>query len=310
MLGWLPIEWQDRLGAIRRYRLLGARGSSHAILARVDGTTFHGGLTDRWKGIISLYALSKATKRDFRLLYTFPFQLTDYQVPAAYDWQLREGELSENVFQVTLKRLIGDPSLQRVQRLAPDKQIHGYANRDWMDAINETYHTQFTWGELFRELFTPSARLNAALEPYRKRLNKPYIAVAFRTQNLFGDYTEYHYQPADAVRQAQVIQSCLSFLQELHAKEGFPILVTSDSERLAEQCATLPFVTASCGKAAHADTSANSPQEQYLKSFVDFYLLAEAQAVYCAGTKEMYPSDFPKYAAKVYDVPFHRVALD
>ena len=73
ILGWLPKEWQDNIGAFRRYRIFGARGNSNAIIARVDGTTFHGGLTDRWKGIVSLYALSKVTHRDFRLRYTFPF---------------------------------------------------------------------------------------------------------------------------------------------------------------------------------------------------------------------------------------------
>ena len=63
------------------------------------------------------------------------------------------------------------------------------------------------------------------------------------------------------------------------------------------------------GKAAHADTLRNAPDEQYLKSFVDFYLLASAQEIYCAGTEEMYPSEFPLYAAKVNNRPFYRERL-
>jgi len=33
LLGWLPVEWQDAMGKIRRYSLFGKKGSGNAIIA-------------------------------------------------------------------------------------------------------------------------------------------------------------------------------------------------------------------------------------------------------------------------------------
>ena len=63
------------------------------------------------------------------------------------------------------------------------------------------------------------------------------------------------------------------------------------------------------GSAAHVDTQSNAPLEQYSKSFVDFYLLSDAEKIYSVGTKEMYDSDFPRYAAKLNERPFERIVL-
>jgi hypothetical protein len=309
LLGWLPTEWQERIGTLRRYSLFGERGTGNAIIACVDGTTFHGGLADRWKGIVSLYAIAKATGRDFRIRYIFPFDLTEFQVSATYDWQLKEGEWSNRVSRVCMKRVLAEPNITRMLRLPQGKQIHGYANRDWVNEVNAYYHTSYTWGELFQELFQPSERIHKALASYQALLPKSYIAVAFRLQNLFGDFTEYDYQPTDTTRQKEITDLCQSYLEQLHHTTQKTILVTSDSRLFAQEMADLPFVVCTTGQAAHTDTGINATSEQYLKSFVDFYLLANAQEVYCAGTKEMYPSEFPLYAAKVHDRPFYRVSL-
>ena len=47
-----------------------------------------------------------------------------------------------------------------------------------------------------------------------------------------------------------------------------------------------------------------------MKSFLDFFMLTEARSVSCIGTKEMYPSQFPMYAAKVNGIPFRRITLE
>lgn len=309
LLGWLPVEWQDTIGTWHRYHLHGNKGTGNAIIARVDGSTFHGGLADRWKGIVSLYAFAKATGREFRIDYTFPFELTEFQIPASYDWRLQEGELSDRVSRVCLKRVTAQPTFDRMIRLPHDKQIHCYANRDWVEAINQQFHTSYTWGGLFNELFLPSQRLLKAMDTYRSKLGDTYIAVAFRLQNLFGDFKEYDYEPATPTRQQEILNLCRSYLQALHRRTQKPILVTSDSQRFTQEIAELPFIICTNGKAAHADTLRNAPDEQYLKSFVDFYLLASAQEIYCAGTEEMYPSEFPLYAAKVNNRPFYRERL-
>lgn len=52
-----------------------------ACIAMVDGEAYHGGLCDRFKGIISLYAYCKCSGLPFRIRYTYPFRLEDYLAP-------------------------------------------------------------------------------------------------------------------------------------------------------------------------------------------------------------------------------------
>ena len=65
-------------------------------IAMVDGESFHGGMCDRFKGMVSLYAYCKCVDLPFRIRYTFPFRLEDYLVPAHYDWTLKDGEYTDN----------------------------------------------------------------------------------------------------------------------------------------------------------------------------------------------------------------------
>lgn len=309
LLGWLPINAKEQLGMLKRYSLFGTHGTGTHIIARVDGKSFHGGLCDRWKGIVSLYAFCKATKRSFRLHYIYPFDLRNFQVPNQYNWNIEDSEICHTWIHCKMLRLVGDNTLTRMLNLPQNQQIHCYANRDWIPIINATYRTQYRWGELFQELFKPSPSLSLALSRFEQWTASSYIAVAFRMQNLLGDYPEYQYQPASPKRQEIIIQSCVDFLQHLHDEYNGHILVTSDSQRMCEYASLLPFVFTNNAKAAHVDTIKNAPQDEYLKSFVDFYLLAGARKVYCAGTEDMYASDFPKYAAMVHAIPFERIIL-
>lgn len=309
LLGWLPTSCQDQLGRLRRYSLWGRKGKGSPIVAVIDGSTFHGGLADRWKGIISVYALAKSTGREFKIYYTYPFDLAEFQVPAAYNWQIQPEDISENIFTAKLIRITGETTLKRLQSLPRNKQIHVYANRDCIQWVNETYGTHYTWSELFHELFRPSALLQQGIDVYRPQMRKPYIAIAFRMQNLLGDYPEYEYQPAFPEQQEEIIKTCLRCIETLHHTTQMRVLVTSDSKRMTERATELPYVWTNQGKAAHVDTLSAAPVDYYLKSFVDFYLLANAQKVYAPYTTEMYHSEFPVYAAKTGNHTFERIPL-
>lgn len=308
LLGWLPKHIQDKIGMLRRYKFGGHKGEGTPIVAVIDGSTFHGGLTDRWKGIISLYALAKATGREFKIHYIYPFDLTEFQISATYNWIMPTNDLSQNIFSTYLLRITGDPTIKRLQNLPKNKQIHVYANRDCIELINQTYGTNFTWSGLFNELFRPSPLLQNKLNSF-SQTREPYIAIAFRMQNLLGDYPEYAYQATSEKRQQEIIAACVGFIKRVHKEWNMPILVTSDSNRMTNIAIELPYVWTNSGKAVHVDTVSSAPEEYYLKSFVDFYLLAGAQKVYAAATPEMYNSDFPKYAALTGNIPFERIFL-
>lgn len=310
LLQGLPIEWKEFLGKLRRYDLRPDNSTHpHCVIARVDGSTFHGGLCDRWKGIVSLYAFCKVNQLQYYIDYTFPFDLKKLTIPNQYNWIIAPTDICHNIRNVHMMRLAGDSTLKRMQKLPTTKQIHCYANRDWLPIINQTYHTQLDWGELFNELFKPSPYLEQCLKEKRVSLPSVYIAVAFRMQNLLGDYPEYQYTPASPNRQKEILDACKTYILHLQKRTQKNILITSDSERLTKEFENLTGIYINTGSAAHVDTNSNAPLEQYCKSFVDFYLLSEAEEIHSVGTKEMYDSDFPRYAAKLNNRPFERIVL-
>ena len=294
------------------------KGGKPACIAMVDGEAYHGGLCDRFKGIISLYAYCKCSGLPFRIRYTYPFRLEDYLAPAAYDWTLHEGEYTDNPFYSRILYMRGEHLATRLLKLKPTRQVHFYTNRDLLDRINETCRkgsAPFDWGELYRELFKPAPVLEERLRLMKEETGSDYYAAVFRFQNLLGDFHEYRYHSlADPAESERLILKCLDAIRRLKAScADIPLLVTADSVTFLKRAVQLEGVHIIPGTLTHIDGNKNqaikNPFEVYLKSFVDFYMLIGAQKIYRIGTPQMYPSKFPVYAAKVNGIPFESITI-
>lgn len=295
------------------------RTAAPLYIAMVDGETFHGGLCDRFKGIISLYAYCKYRGLPFRIRYTYPFRLEDYLAPAAYDWTLRQGEYTDNPLYSRILYMRGEHLAARLLTLNTRKQIHFYTNRDLLAPLGAAYaggtQKPAGWGELYRELFRPAPVLEERLRLMKEETGSDYYAAVFRFQNLLGDFHEYRYRAlADPAESERLIRKCLDAISRLKASHGdTPLLVTSDSVTFLKRAARLEGVHIIPGTLTHIDgnkrQAIENPFEVYLKSFTDFYMLTGARKIYRVGTPQMYPSEFPVYAAKVNGIPFESVAI-
>ena len=286
-----------------------------ACIAMVDGTAIHGGMCDRFKGIITLYAYCKSREIPFRIKYTHPFRLEDYLSPAAYDWTLKESEYTDNPRYCRILYMRKEHLARRLLDLSTKKQVHYYGNRDCLPQVNEAYGNTYDWGELFRELFRPGPVLEGRIRTIKKELGNDYYAAVFRFQNLLGDFKEYNYQPIDDPDKAEsLIEKCLGAIRGLQTTHGHqPLLVTSDSVTFLERASRIGGVHIIPGTLTHIDGNKNPLPENsydtYLKSFLDFYVLSEARKIYRIGTSYMYPSECPVYAAKVRGIPFESITL-
>lgn len=289
-------------------------------VAMVDGESFHGGMCDRFKGIIFLYAYCKYRRLPFRIRYTYPFKLEDYLSPAVYDWTLHEREYTDNPLYSRILYMRGEHTAARLLKLNARKQIHFYSNRDCLPQINAAYagkegQKAFNWGELYRELFKPGPVLAERIQSIKQDLGGDYYAAVFRFQNLLGDFHEYHFKSIhDSAEAEKLIRKCLDALLKLQAEHGDKaLLVTSDSVTFLKRASQLDGVYIIPGNLIHIDGQKRhipkDTYEIYLKSFLDFYVLSEAQKIYRIGTSYMYPSEFPVYAAKVHDIPFESVVI-
>lgn len=273
---------------------------------------YTGGMVDRFKGIISTYAWCKQKGVEFRIRYIYPFELADYLEPNQYDWRLREGEYTTCIWNSTLMRARGEYGGRLIRRKIKKEQIHFYGNRDFLQNINEAGGTDYTWGELFRELFRPGKPLAEAVKKKKDEIGAPYISAVFRFQNLLGDFQEYKFQALENDKEREeLITKCLNGLTELRKKyPDMPILVTSDSSTFINRASEVQGVHIIEGERVHIGCMSGAAYDTYLKSFVDFYMLAGSQRIFSLGTSDMYPTQFPMYAAKVNDIAFERILLE
>lgn len=291
-------------------------------IAIIDGTAKHGGMCDRFKGIITLYAYCKYNNLPFRIKYTYPFKLEDYLLPAEYDWRLKDNEYTDNPKYCRILYMRKEYLARRLLKLKTTKQIHFYSNRDCLDYINMAYSTggdngaNFKWGDLFRELFKPNQDLNERIDRIKKELGNNYSAAVFRFQNLLGDFKEYSFKSINNQEDTKkLIEKCVNSVKKIKSElDNGNLLVTSDSITFLKIVSQLEGVYVIPGTVVHMDGNKEHIKKEFqyethIKSFLDFYILSGAKKIYRVGTSYMYPSEFPVYAAKIQDVPFESVII-
>lgn len=297
---------------LKYYKLYGKRTRVPMLISVVDERRKTKGLTDRFKGIVSVYALAKAQGVPFRCIFNHPMELTGFLVPNAYGWIPTPGELSESVWDIRFRIMSKQPPLSRLTKLFPlKKQVYIYAKVDYLDKINKKYNTSYQWGTLFNELFKPTSVLEERLQVHLSEIgNTNYIACVFRFQALLGDFKEYHFKPLPAAEQQQLLERNLRALRQITEQSKVPVLVTSDSATFLSAVSSLANVYVIPGKVVHIDNVADAENEVYMKSFLDFLMLSRAQHIYSIGTANMYRTDFPAYAAKINNIPFERILVE
>lgn len=280
------------------------------IIYMADGKIRCGGLSDRFRGIISAYKLCKQMNFEFKINFSQPFKLQDYLLPNNYDWLIDNDSVSYNSnyakpYFITSTSSVGDEKAQlffaNKYFRSNYKQIHLYTNM---------YFGDKEYGVLFRELFEPTDDLQALIDFNKKQIGGDYIAVVFRFQQLLGDFKEGDYPELPKDKKDSLIGKCLELLEKIHLdNQEYRILVTSDSTTFLSNAAKLDFIYIIPGEVVHPDYSHAIDSKVYMKSFVDYYMLSEAQKVYLVVDEIMYHSGFAYRGALHNQVPYHEISL-
>ena len=285
-------------------------GADYIFMA--DGKMIHGGLFDRLKGIISIYALAKVYHKKFGIHFINPFRLEDYLEPNQYDWRVKED--------ITYSYPHSKPVVAYSERRNPRRllkkrtaQIHYYFGGDILEKINSQFKTSFNWAEMYHELFKPSVTLRNRLDAVKQNIGKDYIAIHFRFLNLLGEKIE---KPNCLVLRGEdkkkLLDSCLSKINEVISiqPESMKVVVFSDSMVFLNYIRErLPRVYVEPGQVKHIDTMPITNEEEVLKLFVDMYLMIGASEVISVVGMGLYSSAFPEYAAKIGNAEFERIKL-
>lgn len=280
-----------------------------SIVVMIDGRFIHGGLTDRLKGICTIYHYCKSRNIPFYIYHVYPFRLETFLKPKEYDWHIDDDEIDMNYYHSAVV-LLNDwqfhpffhkAYLDRIISKNQGKQIHLYTNSPYYEkSYGEDYNLLFKCSDSLQEKIDTSMRLMG---------NKPYVAMVFRFQQLLGDFEEKGYPKLDESGKSNLIKRCERKVLELRSDNfaNRPVLITSDSATFMQYMQKYDFVFTLPGSVVHMDYTDNALEDVYMKSFVDMYMISEAEKIYLLVTGDMYPSGFPKYAARLNNKPFYKI---
>ncbi|WP_313097159.1 hypothetical protein [Empedobacter sp.] len=270
------------------------------IIYMADGKMLHGGLSDRLCGIVSAYACSKDLGLDFKILFESPYSLSDYLKPNLINWEISKDEVSFNRREAEATYIPYYSKSHNFQKKISKKrlksnlsQVHVYTNM--------RYFTKSEFKSLFNELFKLSESLKDKIEFNKSHLPNKYISITFRFQQLLGDFEEGNFPKIETVEEKEnLIKKCINKIEQIKRENPtyHKILVTSDSKIFLNRVEELDYTYTIPGDIVHMDfVDKKDLFEEHLKSFVDLFMIGNADKIYLANFSPLYQSTFPKTAA-------------
>lgn len=275
-------------------------------------TNSFGGITDWFKGMVSLFDFCEINKYNFKIYAKDKFDFNRFFVTNSYNWTMSDWEYSEvnnstGVLHLCLsksKKGGGDTWLEQqytLKKICDNKKVS-----------NVFVHSVAPYGlptfaKRFKELFAMSPYLCSVVEPMRNRIS-PYMAIALRFVNLLGDSDEsvFGIDSINNKEQELLLQSCVSELKKLiEENNNLNVLVTTDSYRFLSYIDEDPTLREKVNhlvgdKVHHHIGFSNEVTDLGItKSYAEFMLISMAEKVYQIQIGSMYESKFPKWAASI-----------
>lgn len=294
------------------YKLKELFPNKRVVMYLANGFCNHAGLCDRFKGITTLYGWCKECGLDFRVFHIHPFDLSDYLIPNQYDWHITEKEVCYDKRYTSVNYLMLNNLVRKqiesgeianlektwfLHRIKTKKnQMHFYTNMQ--------PESNLLFGTLFKELFKPSARLEKAIDFHKQSIGVSYISISFRYMQLLGDFKDCDGDTLSEKMQEELICKSINIVKVIKEQNKCipKILVTSDSSKFLTRVKKLPFVYIVEGKVGHINF--HSSDDVNMKTFLDFFMIANANKVYLAKSEKMYNSDFARRASMIYNKTF------
>ena len=263
------------------------------------------GITDNIRGLVGIYKICKLLGLRFKVNIVSPFNLTDFLLPNKYDWEITPQEFAaalEENNSCEFSCIAHSPQevLNRIKAKIENRRF--LTVKSSVMAVGGC-----EYGQLYDELFQPSAELREAVDSHLRQIGGGFISATFRFQQLLGDFVEGDYPVLKPSEQKFLTAQCLEHLEDIRKENPEKkILVTSDSFLFLTAAQKLSYVYVVLEKIVHP----RNPEAKYadkkvwMKSFLDYSLSTRSQKVYSIVDGLMYGSSFPMFAAMHGKAPF------
>lgn len=280
------------------------------VVNMFDGRIQAGGLADRLRGILSTYSICRKLRLEYKLYFNSPFMLSDYLEPNRVDWKIERKDICDycDDCRIVVLGTSDDSEYQRQkQRDYMNKRLR---NIDKQTIVYTSAHFVYSdnYSELFHELFRPSKRLKDSIDLQKEAIGNKYISVSCRFMDLLGDFNE-TYGTGIAISASErnyIVAKCIEQIEELHESHpAHSILVNSDSKTFLSSLKSFNYVYTIPGNITHIDADqAKNNYEEFEKTFLDFFMISEADEVFLFVTGKMFNSGYPYAASLVNNRPY------
>lgn len=313
-------QWHSRLTNSRReyqekyysHKAARATNEKYIVVCMFDGRCFHGGLSDRLRGITTIYQACKELGVDFRINFTSPFDLEKIFRPNKVDWRIKADEVSYNIDDAVPYNIVDatyqyplNVQKQFIRKIITSsskyRQLHIYCNAD-------VTHQDGSYTDLFNELFVTSDYIEKEVEKNTKIIGSDYICVATRFCSLLGDFEDVNMGELSESQQEILLDDCIEQLELIHAK--YPdkyILITSDSRRFMDRTSKLDYTYFINGQKVNIDRTDVRDFNILKNSIVDFFLISNASRIIQIRKLPMYGGFFAQSASYLKNVPFEMI---
>jgi len=282
----------------------------NGVFLVIDRSNCRCGLTDRLKTAVGLYHLAREKGVGFRFIHRAGFDIRDYLAPNEVDWSAEPSDLSPLPWK--RRRLDYLPPFEGMPGLQPDRQYvcRRFIGKNLLE-MTGVPDWEKVWREAFRSLFTPGRLVRDELE--RTPMPPRYAVVNARFVNSLGHFEEADCNaPLPPDEQKRLIEAVLAETARCQERSDVPVIVYSDSVRFLEAASERGFRTCDPAGIGHIMDPDVSDRVK-LMTFVNFYHMAGAEAIYSILNLEGFPSgclyktQYPRYAAILGGKPFIRI---
>ncbi len=277
-----------------------------------DGKVAAFGLADRLRGILSTYIICEEYGIEFNILFTAPFNLERYLIPNKIDWIISPTDLNYNLEETSIC-LIDSMNGSDYEAKKQEEWFRRELKKDYKEfhiRTNAHFSYKYDYARYFDKLFTPSELLDKLIRTHKNILGDRYISTSFRFLDLLGDFNETNKIGCitSDMERDKLINRNIEQIKKLHNEHPeMRILVNSDSCTFLEEANKLEFTYIISGTISHMDSGTQINEEAHDKTFIDFFMIANACEIYLLKTEKMHDSGFPYAASLLYNKPFKRI---
>lgn len=254
----------------------------------IDGMTPHGGLSDRLRGLFSIYYYCKQRGYIFKVAWDYPFKLEDYLMPVHGNWVADEADLTHN------KKVVDFRFFNNYVGMSGHEADY-FSLLDFKKPICHVYSSitqrEDLYSVFFQELFKPAPRLEQVISQCLQEIGGKYITMSFRFIGVLGDFKDHAGFGEELTMEEKkiYIEKSLACLEQVHIRHPqYKIVVTTDSSIFLETVKSLSYIYVIPGKLEHMDYAVCDSYETHLKTFLDFMIITKAEKSYSYQYGKMY----------------------